>query len=74
MQVFGTAEGLLSFTSPDDDDSLIARCQGTPVSPADEVKIVDESDEEVPKGVLENYYPEARTPLMDTIRPMKQTE
>ena len=52
MQVFGTAEGLLSFTSPDDDDSLIARCQGTPVSPADEVKIVDESDEEVPKDVF----------------------
>lgn len=38
MQVFGTAEGLLSFTSPDDDVTVIARCQGTPVSPADLVK------------------------------------
>lgn len=52
MQVFGTAEGLLSFTSPDDDVAVIARCQGTPVSPADEVKIVDEKDEEVPAGVF----------------------
>lgn len=52
MQVFGTAEGLLSFTSPDDDVAVIARCQGTPVSPADEVKIVDERDEEVPTGVF----------------------
>ena len=51
MQVFGTAEGLLSFTSPDDNDSLIARCQGTPIFPADEVKIVDENDVEVPEGV-----------------------
>ena len=52
MQVFGTAEGLLSFTSPEDEDSLIARCQGTPVSPADEVKIVDEEDKTVPEGVF----------------------
>lgn len=50
MQVFGTAEGLLSFTSPEDDDSVIARCQGTPVSPADEVKIIDLEGNEVPVG------------------------
>lgn len=52
MQVFGTAEMLLSFTSPDDDAIIIARCRGTPVSPAYEVKIVDENDEEVPTGVF----------------------
>lgn len=51
MQVFGTAEGLLSFTSLDDEDSLIARCQGMPISPADEVKIVDGNDDEVPDEV-----------------------
>ena len=67
MQVFGTAEGLLSFTSPDDDATIIARCQGTPVSPADEVKIVDENDEEVPTGVSENCYQEDLTQLMDII-------
>ena len=52
MQVFGTAEGLLSFTSPEDEGSLIARCQGTLVSPADEVKIVDDEDKAVPEGVF----------------------
>lgn len=51
MQVFGTAEGLLSFTNPEDEDELIAHCQGTPISPADEVKIVDENDNEVPNEV-----------------------
>ncbi|MGC4019656.1 MAG: AMP-binding protein [Muricomes sp.] len=50
MQVFGTAEGLLCTTSLDDDNTIVARCQGTPVSPEDEVKIVDESDEEVTDG------------------------
>lgn len=72
MQVFGTAEGLLSFTSPEDEGSLIARCQGTPVSPADEVKIVDEEDKAVPEGVLGNYYPEARIRLMVIIWRRKQ--
>lgn len=67
MQVFGTAEGLLSFTSPDDDVTVIARCQGTPVSPADEVKIVDENDEEVPTGVLENCCREGLIRLTDII-------
>jgi len=50
MQVFGTAEGLLCFTSLEDPDEIVARCQGTPISPADEVKIVDEKDEEVERG------------------------
>lgn len=50
MQVFGTAEGLLCFTSPEDEDAIVGRCQGTPVSPADEVRIVDEYGEEVARG------------------------
>ncbi|NFV13261.1 (2,3-dihydroxybenzoyl)adenylate synthase [Clostridium sporogenes] len=50
MQVFGTAEGLLSFTQIDDPDEIIARCQGTPISPEDEIRIVDENDMEVPDG------------------------
>lgn len=50
MQVFGTAEGLLCFTSLNDTDEIICKCQGTPVSPADEIKIVDEEDNEVPDG------------------------
>ena len=67
MQVFGTAEGLLSFTSPDDDVTVIARCQGTPVSPADEVKIVDENDEEVPTGVFGELLSEGLIRLTDII-------
>lgn len=50
MQVFGTAEGLLSFTRIDDEDAIVSRCQGTPVSPADEIKIVDLEDHEVAEG------------------------
>ncbi len=50
MQVFGTAEGLLCFTSLEDTDEIIACCQGKPISPADEIKIVDEYDNEVPDG------------------------
>lgn len=52
MQVFGTAEGLLSFTKIDDPDEVVMRCQGTPISPADEVKIVDEDGKEVQRGTF----------------------
>lgn len=50
MQVFGTAEGLLCFTKVSDPDEIVARCQGTPISPADEVKIVDDNGNEVERG------------------------
>ncbi|MBR1692652.1 MAG: AMP-binding protein [Lachnospiraceae bacterium] len=50
MQVFGTAEGLLSFTGLEDDDAIVARCQGKPLSPADEIKLVDEEGREVRDG------------------------
>ena len=64
--------GAAVFTSLDDDPAIIARCQGTPVSPADEVKIVDEKDEEVPIGVfgellsrgpytIDGYYMDGRS-------------
>ena len=47
MQVFGTAEGLISTTFLSDSDAIIVNCQGKPISSADEVKIVDENDVEV---------------------------
>lgn len=50
MQVFGTAEGLICFTSIKDPDEIVARCQGTPISLADEVKIVGKDGKEVQKG------------------------
>jgi 2,3-dihydroxybenzoate-AMP ligase len=51
QQVFGMAEGLLSMTRRDDDRDVVVETQGRPVSPYDEVRIVDEQDREVPAGV-----------------------
>ena len=50
QQVFGMAEGLLNFTRLDDPPSVITATQGRPLSPADEVRIVGESGEDVPPG------------------------
>lgn len=50
MQVFGTAEGLLCFTHVDDPHEIVSRCQGDPISAADEIKIVDKNDKEVADG------------------------
>ncbi len=41
QQVFGMAEGLLSFTRLDDPPEILEHTQGRPLSPADEVRIVD---------------------------------
>jgi 2,3-dihydroxybenzoate-AMP ligase len=50
QQVFGMAEGLLNYTRPDDPEDLIVNTQGRPVSPADEIRIVDEDDRDVTPG------------------------
>lgn len=50
QQVFGMAEGLLNYTRLDDPDEVICTTQGRPLSPADEVRIVDENDADVPAG------------------------
>ncbi|MFV2101603.1 (2,3-dihydroxybenzoyl)adenylate synthase [Micromonospora sp. LOL_024] len=47
---FGMAEGVLCFTRPDDGDEVAATTQGTPLSPADELRVVDEADRDVPDG------------------------
>ncbi|MGH3149586.1 MAG: AMP-binding protein, partial [Streptosporangiaceae bacterium] len=41
QQVFGMAEGLLNYTRLDDPDEVICATQGRPLSPGDEVRIVD---------------------------------
>ncbi|MFC4034726.1 (2,3-dihydroxybenzoyl)adenylate synthase [Streptomyces polygonati] len=41
QQVFGMAEGLICVTRLDDPEELICGTQGRPVSPADEIRIVD---------------------------------
>jgi non-ribosomal peptide synthetase component E (peptide arylation enzyme) len=50
QQVFGMAEGLLNYTRLDDPAEVITSNQGRPLSPADEVRIVDELDQDVPPG------------------------
>nr|WSZ13622.1 AMP-binding protein [Streptomyces canus] len=52
QQVFGMAEGLLTFTRPEDPAATVLTTQGRPVSPADEIRIVDEQDCQVPVGTI----------------------
>lgn len=50
QQVFGMAEGLINMTRLDDSPELICSTQGRPISPADEILIVDAEDHAVPDG------------------------
>lgn len=50
QQVFGMSEGLLCMTRLDDPADVVCRTQGRPVSPADEIRIVDEAGAEVRPG------------------------
>lgn len=50
QQAYGMAEGLLNYTRLDDPDEVILTTQGRPISPADEIRIVDESGAPVPAG------------------------
>lgn len=52
QQVFGMAEGLLNYTFPDDPQDLVEISQGHPLSPQDEVQIVDENGQPVPPGTV----------------------
>ncbi|MEV6263576.1 (2,3-dihydroxybenzoyl)adenylate synthase [Streptomyces sp. NPDC051784] len=50
MQVFGMAEGLVNYTRLDDDPETVVTTQGLPISPDDEVRIVDDTDRDVAEG------------------------
>ncbi|MFC3386518.1 (2,3-dihydroxybenzoyl)adenylate synthase [Couchioplanes caeruleus subsp. azureus] len=50
QQVFGMAEGLLTFTRDDDPQEIVLTTQGLPVSPADEIRVVGDDGAEVPAG------------------------
>ncbi|MGP6173917.1 (2,3-dihydroxybenzoyl)adenylate synthase [Corynebacterium sp. A21] len=50
QQVFGMAEGLINMTRLDDPEAVINTTQGRPVSPGDEIRIVDENFQDVPAG------------------------
>lgn len=54
QQVFGMAEGLVCYTRLDDPEELVTGTQGRPISPEDEVRIVDEDDAPVPEGAAGN--------------------
>jgi 2,3-dihydroxybenzoate-AMP ligase len=47
---FGMAEGLLTFTRVDDPQDVIIHTQGRPLCPDDEIRVVDERDDDVPPG------------------------
>lgn len=50
QQVFGMAEGLVNYTRDDDPDDLVIGTQGRPISPADEVRVLDDDGAPVPDG------------------------
>lgn len=50
QQVFGMAEGLLTFTRATDPLETILTTQGRPLSPDDEVRIVDDVGADLPPG------------------------
>jgi mycobactin salicyl-AMP ligase len=50
QQIFGMAEGMLNFTRPGDDVDVVVNTQGRPMSPHDEMRVVDESGREVAPG------------------------
>jgi len=50
QQVFGMAEGLLNYTRLDDPDEVVCGTQGRPLSPGDEIRIVDADGHDLPDG------------------------
>ncbi|GAA3218881.1 (2,3-dihydroxybenzoyl)adenylate synthase [Oerskovia jenensis] len=50
QQVFGMAEGLVCYTRAGDPREVVVGTQGRPISPADEVLVVDDHDEPVADG------------------------
>ena len=50
QQVFGMAEGLVCYTRLTDPDELVVNTQGRPISPDDEILLVDDLGQPVPQG------------------------
>ncbi|MCI0755860.1 (2,3-dihydroxybenzoyl)adenylate synthase [Teichococcus vastitatis] len=50
QQVFGMAEGLVNYTRQDDPEEIIVSTQGRPISPDDEVLVLDDGGNPVPEG------------------------
>ncbi|UJB72230.1 (2,3-dihydroxybenzoyl)adenylate synthase (plasmid) [Acaryochloris sp. 'Moss Beach'] len=54
QQVFGMAEGLVCYTRLDDSTEITLNTQGRPLSPADEIRVVDDYDQDVLPGEVGN--------------------
>jgi Peptide arylation enzymes len=52
QESFGTGEGLLNMTRLDDPAEIRFTSSGRPISPADEIRIVDEHGKDVPDGAV----------------------
>jgi 2,3-dihydroxybenzoate-AMP ligase len=52
QQVFGMAEGLVNYTRRDDPPEIVHISQGRPISPDDELLILDDDDQPVPEGEI----------------------
>jgi 2,3-dihydroxybenzoate-AMP ligase len=52
QESFGTGEGLLNMTRLDDPPEIRFTSSGQPISPADEIRIVDEQGDDVPDGTV----------------------
>ncbi|MEV7777124.1 (2,3-dihydroxybenzoyl)adenylate synthase [Kitasatospora sp. NPDC088351] len=50
QQVFGMAEGLVNYTRLDDPEEVIVSTQGLPISPDDEIRVVDDQGADLPAG------------------------
>lgn len=50
QQVFGMAEGLVCYTRSGDPADLVTTTQGRPISPDDEIRVVDDEDRDVTPG------------------------
>ncbi|MEU0938887.1 AMP-binding protein [Embleya sp. NPDC005971] len=52
QQVFGMAEGLLNYTHAGDDEEIVTGTQGRPLSPDDELRVVDAEGRDVAPGEI----------------------
>jgi 2,3-dihydroxybenzoate-AMP ligase len=50
QEIYGTAEGLINIVRLDDSEEALLHSSGAPVCPDDEIKVVDDNDNEVPDG------------------------
>lgn len=68
QQVFGMAEGLVNYTRLSDPDEKVIHTQGRPMSPDDEVRILDEAGNPVAPASLAPCTPAAPIPSAATTR------